>query len=136
MPLFLSQNTNDGNGAYKLDFNLAAANYMLTAEYLFTISDVLDILPTLLLKSNPANNTQLDLQCNFIVKDRIWLGASFRTNGSISALLQLQINSQLRLGYSYGYELSELSLYQHGSHELMIQYNFKYLLEVISPRNF
>lgn len=136
MPLFLSHSSIDGSGSYQLNFNLATANYLLTGGYLFTLSDNIDLLPSILLKSNPANNTQLDLHCDVILIEKIWLGLSVRTNGSLSALLQVQLNPQLRIGYSYAYELSELSSYQHGSHEVMLQYNFRYILEVISPRYF
>jgi type IX secretion system PorP/SprF family membrane protein len=134
MPIFLSHSTNEGNGSYQLNFNFAAANYMLTCGYLFTLSDEIKLLPSMLLKSNPANDTQLDLHCDVILKEKIWLGTSIRTNGNLSALLQLQVNPQLRVGYSYAYELSEFSSYQHGSHEVMLQYNFRYILEVMSPR--
>ena len=136
MPLFLSHYTNEENGNYQLNFNLAAANYLLTAGYLFSLSDGIELLPSILLKANPASNTQLDIHCHVILREKVWIGTGLRTTGSLSALLQLQVNPQLRFGYSYGYELSELSSYQHGSHEVIIQYNFRYILEVISPRYF
>lgn len=136
MPLFLSHYTDKENGSYQVKFKLREANYLLTAGYLFEISDGIELLPSILLKSNPANNTQLDIQCNLILYDKVWIGTAIRTNGNMSALLQLQVNPQLRIGYSYGYEFSELSSYQHGSHEVVLQYNFRYILEVISPRYF
>ncbi len=136
MPLFLNHFSNEGKGNYNLNFNLAATTYLFTAGYLFTLSDGIELLPSILFKTNPANNTQLDIHCNVILKEKLWLGTSIRTNGSMSALLQIQANPQLRFGYSYGYELSELSSYQHGSHEVMIQYNFRYIIEVIGPRTY
>jgi type IX secretion system PorP/SprF family membrane protein len=136
MPLFLSHYANEADGNYQLHLSLKAANYLLTAGYLFAISDGIEMLPSILLKTNPSNNTQLDLQCNVILRERVWIGTGVRTNGSLTALLQLQVNPQLKIGYSYGYELSELSNYQHGSHEVVLQYNFRYILEVMSPRYF
>lgn len=136
VPLFLSHYTDEGNGAYKLSFKPGAANYMLTAGYLFELSDGIALLPSFLLKSNPSNDTQLDVHCNLILREKLWIGAGIRTNGSLSTLFQLQANPQLRIGYSYGYEFSELSSYQNGSHEVVLQYNFRYILEVKSPRYF
>ncbi len=136
MPLFLSHYTDKENGSYQVKFKLREANYLVTAGYLFELSDGIELLPSILLKSNPANNTQLDIHCNFILNKKIWIGTAIRTRGSMSALLQLQVNPQLRIGYSYGYEFSKLSSYQHGSHEVVLQYNFRYILEVISPRYF
>ena len=136
MPLFLGHTTNASNGKYNLSFNLAEANYMFVSGIIFRISQDFELLPSMLLRINPSSNTQFDLSCNIIYGEKIWLGATLRTNGNLSAILQMQINSQIRVGYSYGYEISELSNYQQGSHEILMVYSFKYLLEVISPRYF
>ncbi|MCK5136108.1 MAG: type IX secretion system membrane protein PorP/SprF [Bacteroidales bacterium] len=136
MPLFLSHPVNESNGRYSLGFNLAAANYILVGGYLFRISEDFELLPSMLLRTNPANNTQLDLNCTGIFRERIWLGTTIRTNGNLSVILQLRVNQQFRVGYSYGYEISELSNYQQGSHEVILVYSFKYMLEVVSPRYF
>jgi hypothetical protein len=62
--------------------------------------------------------------------------AKFDLDGNLSAILQIQANRQLKVGYSYGYELSGLSSYQHGSHEVLLQYNFRYIMDVVNPRFF
>ena len=134
MPLFLSHPVNESNGRYELAFNLSKTNYMLAGGYLFILSENFELQPSFLLRSNPSNNTQLDLNATIIYREKIWLGTTFRTNGNLTTILQMQATRQLRLGYSYGYEISELSNYQHGSHEAIIIYRFKYLLEVASPR--
>lgn len=136
MPSFLSHTINNEAGKYKLGFDLASINYMLSAGYVFKLSKYVDILPSIMLRTSPAYTTQADINCNVIYKEKIWLGASIRTNSSMSANFQLQINPQLRIGYSYGYELSELSSYQSGSHEFRLVYNFRYKLDVIGPRYF
>jgi type IX secretion system PorP/SprF family membrane protein len=123
-------------GKFSTAFKPGTANYILTAGYLFRLTDNFELLPTILLKSNPANDSQADINCSVIYREKVWVGTSIRTNGNLSTLLQLQINSQLRLGYSYGYELSELSSYQKGSHEVMLLYNFRYTLDVVNPRYF
>ncbi|MGM0530672.1 MAG: type IX secretion system membrane protein PorP/SprF [Bacteroidota bacterium] len=46
------------------------------------------------------------------------------------------MNNQFRLAYSYGTDFSELGGYNKGTHEIMLRYDFKYLLEVVSPRYF
>jgi len=106
------------------------------AGYQFSISDNFELLPSVLLKTNPANSTQLDLNCNVIFREKIWFGTSLRTSKNMTLLLQYQANRQLRIAYSYGYEFSELSNFQKGSHEIMIIYNFRYMVDVISPKYF
>jgi len=136
MPLFMSHFTSEGSGNIQNAFRPGEANYLLNGGYVFRASDNIEIFPSALIRINPAVASQLDIHCDVIYKQRFWLGANVRTNGQLSALLQVQANPQFRIGYSYGYELSELSSYQHGSHEVVLQYNFKYTLNVFSPRYF
>ena len=136
MPLFLGHPIRDRTGNYGVGFKASEATYILTGGYLFKLSGHFEALPSLLLKTNPATNTQLDIYTNVIYRERFWFGAGIRTSGSLSGIFQVQINPQLRIGYSYAYELSELSSYQQGTHEIVIRYNFRYLLNVVSPRYF
>jgi type IX secretion system PorP/SprF family membrane protein len=134
MPLFMSHFTSEISGNYQIAFRPGEANYLLNAGYLFRASKNIEIFPSALLKINPANASQLDIHCDVIYRQRFWLGANVRTNRQLSALFQVQVNPQFRIAYSYGYELSQLSSYQHGSHEVVLRYNFRYTLNVISPR--
>ena len=136
MPLLTNHQINQQTGKYRIGFDPAATNYNLGAGYLFSLSEALEILPALMLRTNPTIATQLDVHCHLIYKKKVALGTIIRTNGNLSAIIQIQANRQLRIGYSYGYELSELSSYQHGSHEVVLQYNFRYIVDVVNPRYF
>ncbi len=136
MPLFMSHFASEGSGSYRFAYQPGKANYLLNTGYLFAASENIEILPSVLFRLNPSSASQLDIHCDVIYAQKFWLGANVRTNGQLSALFQVQINPQFRVGYSYGYELSELSSYQHGSHELSLRYNFRYTLKVTSPRYF
>lgn len=136
MPLLTNHEINQQTGKYRIGFDPAATNYNLITGYLFSLSEKLEVLSSLMFRSNPATATQMDLHCNLIYKKKVSIGTIIRTNGNLSAILQIQANRQLRIGYSYGYELSELSSYQHGSHEVVLQYNFRYIVDVVNPRYF
>ena len=136
MPLLTNHQINQQTGKYRIGFDPAANNYNLVTGYLFSLSEKLEMLSSLMFRSNPAIATQLDLQCNLIYKKKVSLGTIIRTNGNLSAIFQIQANRQLRVGYSYGYELSGLSSYQHGSHEVVLMYNFRYIVDVVNPRYF
>ena len=136
MPLFLSHSLNEGSGRFKTGFHPSESNYMLTGGYCFRLSEDFEILPSCLVRSVPVNNTQLDVSLSTIFREKLWLRFSVRTNGNISAIIQMQVNQQFRIGYAYGYEISELSNYQQGSHEIILAYSFNYLLEVMGPRYF
>lgn len=73
-----------------------------------------------------------DLNANFLIVDRFWLGAGVRTGGNrvgpyfsdIVGMFECLVTQQLRVGYSYDYILSNLSDFSTGSHEIMIGYQF------------
>lgn len=136
LPLFSQHPFNEVSGKYKIGFNPSEMNYLIVVGYQFTLSDNFELLPSLLFKTNPANNTQLDLNCNVIFREKVWFGTSLRTDRNMTLLFQYQANRQLRIAYSYGYEFSELSSFQKGSHEVMLLYNFRYIIDVKSPRSF
>jgi type IX secretion system PorP/SprF family membrane protein len=136
LPLLTNHQMNQETGKYRIGFDPAATNYSLATGYLFGLSEKLEMLPSLMFRTNPAVATQLDLHCSVIYNKRISLGTIVRTSGSLAAVLQVQANRQLRVGYSYAYELSGLSSYQHGSHEVVLRYNFRYIMDVVNPRYF
>ena len=94
MPLFMSHPSNEGTGNYSIAFRPGAANYLLNVGYLFRITENMEILPSVLLRINPVNATQLDVHGDVIFWKRFWLGVSARTNGQLSALFQVQVNPQ------------------------------------------
>jgi len=136
IPLFLNHPFNEATGKYTISFDPSSTNYLLVAGYLFKLSDNYELLPSMLLRTNPSNNTQLDLNCNVIFREKVWAGVSVRTTRNVTMLFQYQVNRQFRIAYSYGYEFSELSSFQKGSHEVMFIYNFRYIVDAISPRYF
>jgi type IX secretion system PorP/SprF family membrane protein len=136
LPLLTNNKMNQQTGRYRIGFDPAATNYSLVTGYLLGLSDKLEMLPSLMFRTNPAVATVLDIHCSVIYNKKLSIGAIIRTSGNLSAILQIQANRQLRVGYSYGYELSGLSSYQHGSHEVVLQYNFRYIMDVVNPRYF
>jgi hypothetical protein len=66
----------------------------------------------------------------------VWAGVSYRNNRSFGALIQFAINNQLRIAYTYDFDLGDLGSYSNGSHEIMLRYEFRYKVEAISPLNF
>jgi len=136
LPLLTNHKMNQQTGRYRIGFDPASTNYSLATGYLFGLSDKLELLPSLMFRTNPAVATVLDIHCSIIYNKKLSFGTIIRTSGNLSAILQIQANRQLRVGYSYGYELSGLSSYQHGSHEVVLQYNFRYIMDVVNPRYF
>ncbi|MFN8240353.1 MAG: type IX secretion system membrane protein PorP/SprF [Bacteroidales bacterium] len=80
---------------------------------------------------------RLDINGNFIVKDILWIGGSWRTTEkSVVGIIQVQATQQFMFGYSYDYPLGTLGTYSDGSHELVLRFEFGYRVSASNPRYF
>jgi len=111
-------------------------HYFLTGGYIFEVSDVLKLKPSVLLKAVKAAPLQCDFNLNAWIHDVVGLGASYRTGDALIGIFELQISPEFRLGYAYDYTISNLQRYNKGTHELMLRYEFnnKKNNRVLSPR--
>ena len=108
-----------------------------TSGYLFNVSHDIKLKPSFLLKLMTGVPVQVDLNCNVLFREVLWIGASFRTFSSINLLAQIQLNDQLRIGYGYDYQVNRLASVLPGSHEILLSYNFRFFRSnTISPRYF
>ena len=71
-------------------------------------------------------NFQPEINIHAIIKDVFWAGAAYRYNDAVAAIIGFQATQQFKVGYSYDFTLSKLQKYNSGSHEIMLNYIFKY----------
>ncbi len=104
-------------------------HYYVQAGYKHSLGAELDLLPSLLIKSD-GTSTQFDINVTAMYKQMVWLGMSYRTEDAIAPMIGYQMatgkekKSMLRIGYSYDVTTSELKNYSSGSHEIMLNYCF------------
>jgi type IX secretion system PorP/SprF family membrane protein len=126
----------------------------LISGYLFDLNDQIKLRPSLLVKEDFKGPTSVDINSMLILKDRIWLGASYRTGlklwkkdfeqgqtlsvqNSAAAVAQLFITEAFRVGYSYDYSVSRLRSYESGSHEITLGLTLsKKPSKMLTPRFF
>jgi type IX secretion system PorP/SprF family membrane protein len=136
LPLFLSHTLNQSTGKYELENNFSGYNYFLTGGYEFSISPMIKFTPSLLVKYHPQNAVQIDYNTLFGLKDKIWVGLSYRSKDILVAMVQCQLNYQFRISYSYDFNMGSMGKYMGGSHEIVFNYVFRYNRKVIGPREF
>lgn len=125
-----------GSDGWKIFDSKADLQPMLTGGHVFQLSRDVKLKPTALVRYRVASGVQADLSTNLILKDKVWVGASYRTGDALVASLEVLPTAQWRLGYAYDLGLSKLLAYHQGSHELMVQYEFGYRIRVKDPRYF
>lgn len=139
VPKLLRNELDDmGNAANDLSYaNRQNIHYFITAGYVFPLNDALMLKPSALLKVVHGSPVQLDVNANLWIHNVVGVGLSYRSGDSIDAMLEFQINPQLRIGYAYDYTLTKLQQYNSGSHEVMIRYEFGFDKgKILSPRYF
>ncbi|MBS1731230.1 MAG: type IX secretion system membrane protein PorP/SprF [Bacteroidetes bacterium] len=90
------------------------------AGYKFLLSEDISMMSSFMVKYVNPVPISLDLNIKFQYRDIIWTGASFRPKDGFSALLGVNINSSINIGYSYDYNTSKLNTVSSGTHEILV----------------
>ncbi len=112
-------------------------HYYAYSAYVFDAGKNVKMKPSVMIKAVEGAPVQADVNMNVLFNEIFWIGASYRTNSAVALTAQVQLNKQLRFGYSYDYTLTKLNDYSSGSHELTIGYDFSFdKAKVVTPRYF
>ncbi|GJM29625.1 MAG: hypothetical protein DHS20C17_22600 [Cyclobacteriaceae bacterium] len=93
---------------------------LVSGGYKFTLSKNFSLMPNTLIKYRGNTPVSFDVGVTGSYRDRLWLGAAYRNDRSILALVRFGVTEVLDLGYSYDFATTEISSYGTGSHELVL----------------
>lgn len=146
--MYVGASVNNLIGRYILDkktrdfnFPTPQPHYYLTGGVLIPIVEYeIDFKPFFLIKDDLSGPTVVDLNAFFLFKQKVWLGAGYRTgvrlygkpaldrnirySNAVMGMAEVFFNERLRLGYSYDHSMSGLTGYSGGTHEISISWNF------------
>ena len=112
-------------------------HYYFIGGYVFNLSDVVKFKPSVLVKAVSGSPLSTDFSGNFLIQEKVTLGASYRMDDSVSALLGLQFAKDFFIGYSFDYTITPLNKYNDGTHEVILRYQLPQKSATIkSPRFF
>jgi len=97
-------------------------HYYVMGGYVFDVSDNLKFKPAVLGKIVSGAPITVDVSANFLLYEKLTLGASYRYDDSVSALAGFQITRGIFVGYAYDYSVTELNKYNDGSHEFVLKF--------------
>jgi len=110
---------------------------ILTAGRAFVFSRKLTFKPSILVKTTTNQPAFIDLNASFLLKEKLWLGASYRRGYGAVAIVEYSVTKLLRVGYSVDFALTTLNRQNGGSHEIFIGYDLKLFKSgTTSPRYF
>lgn len=112
-------------------------HYYFIGGYVFDLSDAIKFKPSVLVKAVDGAPLATDFSANFLLQEKVTLGASYRMDDSVSALLGLQFAKDFFIGYSFDYTVTPLNKYNDGTHEVILRYQLPQKSSTIkSPRFF
>lgn len=135
-PFLIINRYTPSNDGWSLSQSKGDLQPMLTGGYVFKLSHDIKLKPTTMIRYRLNSGIQADLSTNLILKEKLWIGASYRTGDAFVASLEVLPSPQWRIGYAYDMGLSRLRASHMGSHEVMLQYEFGYRIRVKDPRFF
>jgi type IX secretion system PorP/SprF family membrane protein len=98
--------------------------YLFQAGVVLPLGYDFKVKPNFLIKYVNGSPVQFDLNANLLIKETVWVGASYRSADSFDAIASVYITPQIQLGYSYDFSNTELAKRQSGSHEIMLKFSF------------
>lgn len=139
-PTLLETELNGGNNGGNDASDIENRHYYLMAGYVFNLtkdSTGVKFKPSAMVRMVKGAPVSFDITANFLIKEKLWLGASYRSENTFAGLISFQFTPHLQAGYAYDFGTSDLSNYNSGSHELMLTYDFfKSEVKTKSPRYF
>jgi len=111
-------------------------HYYFITGYVFDVGENLKIKPSILAKAVEGAPLQADGSLNFLIYDKLTLGAAYRWDAAWSALAGFQISNSIFIGYGYDRETTRLQNYNSGSHEVFLRFELFSNSKMLTPRFF
>ncbi len=114
------QNVTFSDNSVSLTNGKLVPHLFLSAGYRMPISDDVSFLPSMLIRYISPLPIGYDVNAKFQYQDIIWLGASYRYNDGFAAMVGVNLNHSINIGYSYDVQTSKLNTVSRGTHEILI----------------
>jgi len=112
-------------------------HYFLIAGYVFDLNENLKFKPATLVKAVSGAPLQWDVSANFLLYEKVTLGAAYRWSAAMSAMVGFQASDEIFIGFGYDYQTTDIEDFSDGSYELMVRFDlFKKPERVLTPRFF
>ena len=118
-----------------IDYSILNNQVYFQGRYKIMINENVSLLPGILFMYSRGLPISYDINVATILNDVLLCGLSYRSQESIDLIVQAKLTPQLKIGYSFDYQLAGVSSTGNNSHEFMISYLFSFANKNISsPR--
>lgn len=118
------------NASYNLGKEVP--HFFITAGYKLFLDDEINMVPSIMIKKVSPTPLSIDMNLKMAIKDRFWIGGSYRRDDSFSAMAGVNISKLFNLTYAYDFTTSDLNKVSNGSHEIVLGLQLNNVYEVFS----
>lgn len=126
----------DGSNSYLVKEDM---EYYLISGFVTDISYNLQFKPAVLFKAVNGAPLQVDVSTTFLYNEKFSLGAAYRWDAALSALVGFQVSEKIMLGMAYDRETTELggTQFNDGTFEVFLRFELiSRYRRVLTPRFF
>lgn len=116
-------------------------HYYLNFGYNYALDPYFTLKPSVLLRMVPNAPFQADFSLLLDYNGGFWGGLNYRSKDALGIIIGVQlnklnihVNQAIRIGYAFDYTTARLPRYNSGSHEIMVQYDFRRKDKVHTPK--
>lgn len=99
-------------------------HFNVNGAYKFDLGEDFKLEPSFILKYATPAPMKLDVGVRAIYREQVWLGAAYRHNDAVTALVGYLYKNYLMIGYSYDFSTTNIRRYSSGTHEVMLGLRF------------
>lgn len=92
----------------------------LSAGYRMFLSDDISFLPSTMIRYVKPTPVGFDINAKVQYRDLVWAGGSYRYQEGFAAMLGVNVNNSINVGYSYDIITSRLNTISRGTHEIVV----------------
>ncbi|SNZ01561.1 type IX secretion system membrane protein PorP/SprF [Flagellimonas pacifica] len=123
--LLTSKHLDNQNGINRIGSE--EIHLFFTSGYVYTLNPTLKIKPSIMAKMVKGSPISLDVSLNALFNNKFEGGLSYRLEDAVSAMFNISVIPNIRIGYAYDYTLSNLGQFSAGSHEIFALFNLDLL---------
>jgi len=94
----------------------------LNAGYQLSVNESISLTPAGIIRIPPKGPLSLDLNLMLDIKNTIGLGIGYRNTDALIALVNIKIQEQFSIAYSFDYNLSKIQLGAKNTHEISLRF--------------
>lgn len=111
-------------------------HFILSAGYKLLINEEISFLPSTMIKFVSHAPINFDINAKVQYRDLLWTGLSYRHARTLAAMIGINVNSTMNVGYAYDFMASDLKYVNRGTHEIVIGLLLGNRNKVLCPRDF